>query len=68
MATTPLDPDVNQLINDVNAVFAFRTKKIEDFPPDYQIRMKNYYRFSANRYYSSEAYVVSRTTDTLDTV
>ena len=65
----PIDAnDIQKLIADVNSVFSYHTKKLSDFPQDYQKRMINYYRFSANHYHSNEPYVVSRTTDTLDTV
>ena len=41
---------------------------INDFPPDYQEEIKNYYRFYGTRYNSKNVKIAKRTNDTLDIV
>lgn len=41
---------------------------IESFPPDYQQKIKDYYRFYGTRMYSDQPVFFKRTLDTLDLV
>lgn len=41
---------------------------IESFSPDYQKKIKDYYRFSGTRMYSDKSVFFKRTLDTLDLV
>ena len=62
-----IPPDVLQLQADALNVVGGLVD-IATFPPEYQERIKSYYRFSATRMYSNNPYVAKRTTDTLDIV
>jgi hypothetical protein len=62
------DPKISKMWDDVNAVFLDRTKKITDFPPEYQEILRNTYRFSATFYNSKYGWKALRTKDTLDIV
>ena len=59
--------DVRQLRIDAVNVLEGRVD-IKTFDPDYQEKIKNYYRFSATRYGSKYGLVAKRTNNTLDIV
>ena len=40
---------VDQFMLDMESVFIRRSKKIDDFPPEYQKRLLNCYRFSGTK-------------------
>jgi len=65
--TFALSSDTLQLQVDVLNVTSGRVD-INTFPPDYQIKIKNYYRFSATRQNSKVDNVAPRTVDTLDII
>jgi hypothetical protein len=61
--------DITQKEQDCRDIWAFKTKKLTDFPdPVYQQELKDFYRFSATRFNSDEEVNVNRTPDTLDIV
>ena len=67
--TIPAYDDYSEKVyKDVFDVFIAHTKKISDFSEDYQIVLKNAYRFSATRYETMPGKVALRTNDTLDIV
>ena len=57
-----------KLMQDVNDVFVFQTKRIESFPPDYQIQLRNTYRFFGVRYQSDENFNPKISPETQDLV
>ena len=63
----PIPSDVLQLQVDVLNVEQGRVN-INTFPPDYQQKIKNYYRFSATRQNSRSENIAKRTNDTLDVI
>jgi hypothetical protein len=64
---TILPQDTLRLQTDAANVLEGRVP-IETFPKEYQEKIKNYYRFSATRYTSSNPLQAKRTTDTLDAI
>jgi hypothetical protein len=71
-----LKPDINPLIlpkdtlqlqTDAANVVEGRVS-ITNFTPEYQEKIKNYYRFSATRYTTDNSLQAKRTTDTLDAI
>ncbi len=63
----PTPPDVLQLQVDTINVEEGRVN-INSFPPDYQEKIKNFYRFSATRYESNDGTIAKMTADTLDLI
>ena len=63
-----INDEQDQLVSDVNEVFLFRTKILNDFSLDYAARIVETYRFFGIRYHSTENFVAQRTKDTLDIV
>ena len=63
----PIDADTLQLQVDTLNVYENRVS-IDTFPPDYQQKIENYYRFSGNRQNSDSPKIAKRTTDTLDLI
>jgi hypothetical protein len=59
--------DVRQLRIDATNVLEGRLD-IETFDPDYQKKIKDYYRFSATRYGSRYGKIANRTKNTLDII
>ena len=59
--------DILQLQADTLNVFEGRVS-IESFPPDYQEKMKNYYRFAAHFQTSKSHNVVQRIAETLEII
>lgn len=60
-------PDVIQLKLDTANVVEGRVP-ISNFPPEYQEKIKSFYRFSATRYVEEQPVIAKRTTDTLDII
>jgi hypothetical protein len=63
----PIPDDVLQLQVDALNVLENRVD-INDFPEDYQEKIKEYYRFSATRMTTDNSKIAKRTVDTLDIV
>jgi len=63
----PTPPDILQLEVDAANVEEGRVD-ISTFPPDYQQRIKDFYRFSATRHMSNDGTIAKMTNDTLDLI
>ena len=65
----PVEPaDRVKMEQDMLDVFIRHTKRLSDFPEEYQGRLKAAYQFSATRFNSSDNTKVNRTSDTLDII
>ena len=62
-----LQPDKLQLEVDAANVEEGRVN-LNTFPPDYQEKIKNFYRFSATRHMSNDGTIANMTPDTLDLI
>ena len=58
--------ELYQLDNDIIEVFVMRTRKLADFSPEYQEKLKASYRFSAWRFRTRYPIIAPRTSETLD--
>jgi hypothetical protein len=47
----------DQLLKDVYEVFVVKTKSLDSFPPEYQERLRNTYRFGGYQYESGEKFI-----------
>lgn len=63
----PISQDILQLQVDMLNVYEGRVA-IETFPSEYQERIMNYYRFSANRQNTVSPKIAKMTPDTLDLI
>ena len=63
----PIPDDVLQLQTDTVNVMENRVP-LSSFPPEYQKKIKNYYRFTGHRQNSKSHNIVKRTRDTLDII
>jgi len=67
LATLEIPPDTLQLqVDMLNVVQGL--VNIDTFPPDYQEKIKNYYRFSATRMHTQYTKVANVTQSTLDLI
>jgi hypothetical protein len=48
------------------AVFSDKTKKLEDYPEDYQLKIKSTWRFAAHRFTTKGSNTSPRSPETLD--
>lgn len=64
---SPISEDELQLQTDCCNVLEKRVA-IESFPPAYQQKIKDYYRFYGTRMYSDQPVYFKRTPDTLDLI
>ena len=62
-----LPPDIRQLHNDIVEVLEGRID-INTFDPEYQQRIKDYYKYSATFKSSKTDYIVYRTNNTMDLI
>ena len=49
-------------------MYVNKTKQIEHFSADYQLKIRSTWRFAAHRYMSDKGLVAPRTNDTMDVV
>ena len=59
---------MSQLEIDTLSVYLDKTKKMSDFPEDYQKKIQSTWRFSAHKYTSKKGLIVPRSPETLDPV
>jgi len=63
----PPPPDTLQLeVDTINVMEGW--VDINTFPPDYQQKIKNFYRFSATKHMSNDGTIAKMTTSTLDLI
>ena len=60
--------ELYQLENDIIEVYVTRTKYLEEFPLDYQVKIADSYRFSAWRFNSRKPIIAPRIRDTLEII
>ncbi len=58
----------SQLENDTLAVFVDKTKKLEEFSLDYQVKIRSTWKYSAHKYASKTGLDAPRSPETLDIV
>ena len=62
------DKPLTQLEIDTILVFVEKTKRLEDFDPEYRIKIRSTWQFSAHKYSSKSGLDAPRTPGTLDVI
>jgi len=57
-----------QLMLDTNDVFVLKKKSLDSFPPAYQIKLRNTYRFYGIRYFSDENFIPRMSPSTFELI